>query len=378
MSEARAGTVEEFAAQFDEEPGYLDFARLGPLGLAVVEEERMHAEFLRRARFGSLDQLLGQDVRVREAASVLTGFAPEQIVFQPDTSTGLMHAMFGLTGQVALSPAEFPSLRYAVVRAQQALGLLSPVWLEAEHNRVTPGTLREQLTPEVTAVAVSLVDYRTGYLADLDGIRQVIGDRLLIVDAVQGFGVVDAPWELADVVASGGQKWVRAGMGTGILALSDRAAERLVPMLSGWMAGPDVQEGEDVADAVAGAGAFRITHPNPIAQARMGAAMEAISLAGIDRVQAAISANVDRVLALVDEFGIPVTSPRSEAERAGIIVLTPAPDQFTVLSAALYNHGITVSQRDGSIRISVHVSTSEETFELLRSALLGFASATRA
>ena len=77
----------------------------------------------------------------------------------------------------------------------------SPLWLETDHGRVTPGTRSaSSSTPTIAAVAVSLVDSRTGYLADLDGIRQVIGDRLLIVDAIQGFGVVDAPYELADVV----------------------------------------------------------------------------------------------------------------------------------------------------------------------------------
>ncbi len=39
---------------------------------------------------------------------------------------------------------------------------------------------------------VSLVDFRTGYRADLAALRDVIGDRLLIVDAIQGFGAVDA------------------------------------------------------------------------------------------------------------------------------------------------------------------------------------------
>ena len=48
--------------------------------------------------------------RVRAAVAALTGFRADQIVFQPNTSQGLMHAMFGITGGVALSPAEFPEL----------------------------------------------------------------------------------------------------------------------------------------------------------------------------------------------------------------------------------------------------------------------------
>src|SRR5690606_29815687 len=133
------------------------------------------------------------------------------------------------------SPAEFPSVTVAIGRAAATLKVLTPVWIETDHGRVTPGNLRDQLGSNVVAVAVSLVDARTGYLADLEGIRQVIGARLLIVDAAQGFGVVDVPWELADVVATNGRKWVRAGTGTGLLALSDRALEHLTPVWSGFL-----------------------------------------------------------------------------------------------------------------------------------------------
>ena len=37
-----------------------------------------------------------------------------------------MHAMFGITGGVALSPAEFPSLTFAAARAAESLGVLHP------------------------------------------------------------------------------------------------------------------------------------------------------------------------------------------------------------------------------------------------------------
>ena len=139
---------------------------------------------------------------MRDAVAALTGFAADQVVFQPNASTGLMHAIFGLTGgEVLLSAAEFPSVTYAAVRAAQALHVVTPTWLETDHGRVTPGAASGSSSRRARPRSlVSLVDSRTGYLADIDGIRQVIGDRLLIVDAIQGFGVVDAPYEVADVV----------------------------------------------------------------------------------------------------------------------------------------------------------------------------------
>ena len=369
-------SLDDYAASFGEEPGYLNFAAQGPPGRAVKDEQYALTGLFGRARFGSLDGLFDQDERVRKAVAAVTGFAPTQIGFQPNTSSGLMHAMFGLTGGVALSVAEFPSMSFAAVRAAEALGAITPVWMETDHGRVTPGNLRAQLTPEVTAVAVSLVDFRTGYVADLEGIRQVIGDRLLIVDAMQGFGVVDAPYEVADVVAAGGQKWIRAGWGTGFLALSDRAAQTVVPVFSGFSA---TESGELPLDGVepprAGVGAFSLTHPDPIAQARFAVALEEIAEVGVTEINARIRDNVSRIIDLADEYAIPVVSPREVNERAGIVVIEPPADQLTVMTASLFNHGVTTTLREGRIRLSPHVSTDEETFDMLRASFVSFASA---
>jgi selenocysteine lyase/cysteine desulfurase len=368
-------TIDEFAEGFDEEPGYLNFASVGPFGRAVVEEEQAQVELLRRARFGSLDSLGQQDSRVRDAISALIGFRPDQVSFQPNTSTGLMHAMFGITGSVALSPAEFPSLTYAAVRASEALGVLNPLWLETDYGRVTPGTLRDQLEPNTTAVAVSLVDFRTGYLVDIEGIRQVIGDRILIVDAIQGFGVVDAPYHLADIVVSGGQKWVRAGWGTGFLAMSDRAADAITPVFTSWMTDDDEMPLDEVLPSGTGPSAFQISNPSPLAQARLAAALEDVAAVGVAEINRVLKEKVTRVIDLADEFAIPVASSRAENERAGIVVLQPAADQLTVLTASLYNHGVSVTNRQGTVRVSPHVTTTDETFDMLRSSFTSYASA---
>jgi selenocysteine lyase/cysteine desulfurase len=367
-------TIDSYAAGFGEEPGFLDFAHVGPLAPSVIEESQGQLELLRRARFGSLTSLDRQDERVRDAVGAVTGFRSDQIAFQPNTSTGLMHVMFGLTGGVLFSPAEFPSITYAAARSADALGVLTPIHLDTAGGPVTPGVVREQLTLNTAAVAVSLVDYRTGYLTDIDGIRQVIGDRLLIVDAMQGFGVVDAPYRVADVVASGGQKWVRAGWGTGFLALSDRAAEHLTPVFSGFNAA-DGDPLEEMLPPVHGARAFTISPPSPIAQARFAAALEGIADVGVAAIGARLAEKVSRVIELADEYAVPVSSSRAENERAGIVVLEPAADQLTVLAASLFNHGVSVTTRGSSVRVSPHVSTDDETFDMLRASFTSYASA---
>lgn len=369
-------SISDYAARFSEEPGYLDFARVAPIGETVAAEGQAMTELLRISRFGSHAVFFEQNARVRAAVSAITGFAPEAVTFQPTTSQGAMHTMFGLTGTVAVAMSEFPSLTVAGVRASEAMHTLEVQWLQTDDGRITPGTIKDQLTPATTAVAVSLVDFRTGYLVDLDGIRQVIGDRLLIVDAIQGFGVVDAPYLAADVVFSGGQKWVRSGWGTGFLALSDRALERLAPVISGFT-GTDV-EGmplDEVPPPSKGANAYSVSNPDPIAQARFASALEEMHEVGVPAIRDAIIERTGRIIDLADEFGIPVTSSRNISERAGIVVVQPDADQLTVLVASLHNHGVSVTTRGGAVRISAHASTTEESLEMLRASFLGFASA---
>jgi selenocysteine lyase/cysteine desulfurase len=365
---------------FTEDPGYLDYGRIGPLAGVAAAESLGQTEVLSRARFGSLDHFAEQDERMRTAVAGATGFRADQIVAQPNTSTGLMHAMFGLTGDVLLSPADFPSVPFAAMRAAEALHVAVPQWLDLSGSedtagQVTPGAVRDQLSASTVAVAVCLVDSRTGFRVDLDGIRQVIGDRLLIVDAIQGFGVVDAAYDAADVVASGGQKWARAGWGTGFLALSDRAVERLTPVMSGFTGTDLAEPWDEVPPPARAASAFRVTNADGVAEARFAAALEEINAVGIGAIQAAVGANADRVLDLADEYGIPVRSSRDPRERAGMVVLQPAPERLTALGAALHNHGITATGRGATVRLSTHAKLAEETVDMLRDAFTAYAAA---
>jgi selenocysteine lyase/cysteine desulfurase len=206
----------------------------------------------------------------------------------------------------------------------------------------------------------------------------VIGDRLLIVDASQAFPIVDAPYELGDIVVGNGQKFARAGFGTGFLALSERGLEQLTPVFSGFT-GTDVEPMplDEVPPPSRSAKAFSVSNPDPIAQARFSVALEEVAEVGVPVVNSAIAERADRVLELADEFAVPVASPRSRAERAGIVSLRPEDGLLTVLTAALHNHGLTVTVRDGAVRVSVHVSTGDETFDMLRAALVEYSTAGR-
>ncbi|AUG29255.1 MULTISPECIES: aminotransferase class V-fold PLP-dependent enzyme [Microbacterium] len=364
---ADVNDLEPYLETFDSATGYLDWAAFGPLSPAVRAEMRADAELLGSGRRSSIDLVTARVTEARDLVAGVLGCAPEEVVLQPSTTHGLFHTMQGLTGTVVVSAQDFPSLRVTARRAQDARGLLSVREIDAIDGIVTVDAVAEALDDDVTAVGVSLVDFRTGALADLAALRELIGDRLLIVDAIQGFGVTEVDWAAADVVCANGYKWLRAGRGTGFARFSDRARERIEPVLSGisGMQGDATTPG--VPAPLVTAAAYQVAPTDPLAAGRLAAALREMTDAGIPAIAQELRARARDVMDLADRYAVPVLTPRDR--HAGIVTLQPAAHDAAALAAALANHGVTVTARGATIRVSPHVGTGADSLRLLGDAL---------
>lgn len=371
-----SGGLYGYADRFEEPEGYLDFARYGPPSRDVLTATGDALARSARADQDTVNELMGADTRARAAAARLAGTDPAHTVLLPNASTGLFHAAFGLAeGTVLVPAADFPANHYPW-RRSAALGRAVPRWLGAEGAGpagawVTADAVRGALTDDVVALSVSAVDFRTGHRADLAGLREVIGpDRLLIVDAIQGFGVADLPWQAADVVVTGGQKWLRAGWSTGFATLSDRALERLEPVLSGWTGVEDVALFDDHEHPVApGAARWSLTNLSPVAAAGLEAALALVERVTVRAIEAHVSTRVDQLIDTVRSCGGEVLSPADPGRRAGIVSFrVPGTDPATV-AKALHAHGVTPSVRATSVRLAAHASTRLAAVDRVQAAL---------
>ena len=121
----------------------------------------------------------------------------------------------------------------------------------------------------------------------------MLGERLLIVDAIQAFGVTDLDWSLTDAVAVGGQKWLRASWSTGFLSLSTRALSVLGHGLTGWSGVEDPTRYDGLLhDPLPSARRFTVTMPDLVAATALEAALELVELGTIE----AIARRVDHVV----------------------------------------------------------------------------------
>ncbi|PZU49694.1 MAG: aminotransferase [Microbacterium sp.] len=359
--------LEPLIESFDAAAGYLDWARFGPLSPSVRAEMSADAELLGSGRRTGIDHVAARGAEARELVARLLDASSDEVVLQPSATYGLAHAMFGLEGTVIVPAQDFPSVRVTAHRAAAARGVLTVREIDPPGGIVTVDAVVDALTDDVSAVALSLVDFRTGALADLAAIREAIGGRLLIVDAVQAFGVVDVDWRAADVVVGNGYKWLRAGRGTGFARFSPEARFRIAPVLSGvsGMAGDATVLG--VPGVREGAAAYSIAPSDPLAASRLATALHEFDDAGIPAIADAVRERARAVFDLADRYGVPVLTPRDA--HAGIVALEPAPQDAPAIAAALANHGVTVTARGASIRVSAHVGTGADSLMLLGDAL---------
>jgi selenocysteine lyase/cysteine desulfurase len=366
----------EYRSQFDETPGYLDFARFGPPSRAVLDATARLLAQAARADRSTVDDLMRQEPRARAAVARLTGSDLDQVVLLPNTSLGLFQAAFNAAPRdsaVLVSGAEFPANTYPWARAG-SVGLARVRWLPP--GPVTPDVLRAELSEDIGAVSVSAVDFRTGHRADLAAIREVIGDRLLIVDGIQGFGVIDEPWSVADIVVAGGQKWLRAGWGTGFATLSDRALER-TPVLSGWTGVDEPGLLDDtVHPPTERAASWSVTNLSPVSAGAFAAALELVETAGVPAIERALAERVERLREVLRSAGARILSRTEPGRGAGIVTFTVPDHPVEAVGAALAAAGIAATVRTGHVRVSPHVSTSDDTIDRLRPALRRLRTAT--
>lgn len=354
--------------------GYLDHARVGPLSRPAARALAGAAALASRMAPADLDRLFALGDAAREASAGLLGARPHEVALAPSTSNGLFTVAAALRGPgtVLVPRDEFPANVYPWLRFA-GRGGPDVRLLDSDAGRhITPDLLRSRLTPDVVALAVSAVDSLTGHVAPLAALKEVLGPRrLLIVDAIQGLGAVPLEAEAADVLVSGGQKWLRAGWGAALLLIRDRCGARLSPGLGGWAGVAEPFGDRHPAPPLPGAAAHLATNPDFPAAAALGAALDDLALQGGPaavgaRIRATLAELLDRARRAGAEVLLDGLGP---GERAGIGAFRLPGHDPAAVHRTLEAAGVVTTRRGEWIRLSPHASTPPAAVGLFAEAL---------
>ncbi len=360
--------------EFSEPLGYLDFAAVGP------PSRRVRAAVADAyARASEPDSPVGPSLLGAYEAALGTygrflGVAPELVTVVPNTSTALFHVAFGLApfgGNIVVPAHEFPTNLYPWLRAA-GMGGPEVRMVEIPDRRVTAGALSEAVDDETRAIAVSAVDYLSGFRPDLGLLRELADDALLVVDVAQGLGGIDLALGRADVVATTGLKWLRAGFGTGLMAVSSRSIEMLHSTLTGWWGVEDSFDWDELPPHAARGDAERFHDGGPpfFAALALEAAIDLIESEGIATIHDAVMENVKAIEEVVRSSGGQILAPwDDDTERAGILSFQMPTEPAAVTAQRLDAAEVIVSQRGDWVRLAPHATTDLAVLDVLAEVL---------
>ncbi len=361
-------THSAYRANFPHAEGmvYLDHASTGPLSTPVMEAIQAYLEQRHRTKPNNFFDLLPTINRGRTRIATLLGCDRERIEYAPNTSYGLNVLALGFPwkagDRVAVPDCEFPG------NVQPWLGLLERYGVEVDFISTRDGAftiadVEQKLRPETRVLAVSWVQFLSGFRCDLSalvGLAHANG-TLLAVDAIQGLGALQLNVQDTgvDFLASGGQKWMLATQGSAFVYVSEEIQDRLLPV-RGWMNGPvDWDDFGAFTDKLhPNATRFRVGTINSVGCVALDAALGLYLEAGPAWVEERVLANARKMADGLDAIGMKRFGSRDANHASGIVTVeVPEPE---AMFAHLEKCGIHIAVRDRKLRFAAHAYNSGE------------------
>jgi kynureninase len=299
-------------------------------------------------------------VRVGDLVGSIVGAPPGSTVMHQNVTVAeaIVLSCFDLRpprNRIVFEAGLFPSVRY-VQQAWSRFGAEVVVCDDAE-------AVIDAIDERTLLVPVSHVLYKT---AEIQPIERIVArahefGAHVCLDAYQSAGAV--PLDVAELgiafCVGGSVKWLCGGPGAGWLYVRPDLAEELEPAFAGWQGHVRPFAFEDEMEPASGAARFLTGTPVVAANYAASAGYEIVKEIGVDRIRTNSMRQTALLVALVDDAGFELTSPREPAIRGGSVVFR-VPD-FQAVHAELAAREIICDYRpDAGLRFGPHFFTTDD------------------
>lgn len=343
---------------------YLNHAASSPLSTRVVDAVKTHLVERSAGRLETFELDIPMVKETREMLrALINAESADRIALMTNTSAGINVVASGIpwkSGDIILSnSAEFPANVWPYLNLKP-LGVELDV-IQSPDGSPTWDTIVGAIKPRTRMIALSAVQFLSGYRADLETIGEVCRNRGIIfaVDAIQAVGAVcvDVQKMKIDALAAGGHKWLMSPHGTGFLYLTEELQSGLMQKHLGWLGVREPWDFHDYTQPLAtSARRYEGGNLNLPSLWGMHTALKTIqeyTPRAIESHLLSLTGVLTRGLESLKE--VHVVSPTAAENRAGIVTMD-IPERLNPVRvlALLRERKITPAVRQGKIRFSPH------------------------
>jgi selenocysteine lyase/cysteine desulfurase len=300
----------------------------------------------------------------------LVDAAPDEIAVTTSLSAGVSALASGLDftsgrDKIVMTDFEFPTIGQ-IWHAQELRGA------RVEIVQPEPERLAEAVDDETALVSITHVSYRNGTMLDVEAIVRLAREHgaLVLLDAYQSVGSLPVDVRALDVdfLAAGVLKYLLGSAGLAFFYCRRDLVEQIRPTATGWFADEDIfrMDHRDYSPAPTARRFEAGTPPVPSIYAGI-AGMELMEEIGIAATRAHVQELNAYLLDGLDELGAKLATPRDPARRGALLCVRSTDSRRLV--AALADERVVTSERDGSLRISMHCYNSCEDADAVLEAL---------
>jgi selenocysteine lyase/cysteine desulfurase len=347
---------------------YLNHAAVSPLCRPAAEAMKWLADD--GLHFGSLhyDKWLAAYDGLRLAMARMIHAAPEEIALMKNTSEAISTVATGMSwkagDKVVAFREEFPANYYPWLRLER-LGV-EVRWLSV----FDPLDRIDEACKGARLLAISFVQYLSGYRADLNAIGEICARHgtFFFVDAIQGLGAFPLDVRKARIsgLAADGHKWLTGPEGCAVLYVAQEAQDQIEPVEFGWtnVAGYADYSSRDMT-LRGDAGRYECGTLNTIGCFGLRAAVEFLLEVGVERVGGAVQALGDRLWNGLRERGYETLGTRSAVTGAGIVSFRKPGTEAQEIVRRMKDLGFFAAPRQGWVRTSPHFYISPDDIDRL-------------
>ena len=349
---------------------YLNHAAVSPLSTRVVRAQTQHLEDRSSGKIETFfDDLVQIDETKRCIQRLINAESFKRIALVGNTSDALNIVASGIDwkpgDRILLNDQEFPANIYPYYHLKNQ-GVEVDI-MRCPDGRVTPELIYSSLQPRTRLLALSAVQFLSGYRADLMLLGDVCRSKgiMFVVDGIQAIGAIklDVQAMKIDAMAAGAPKWQMGPQGIGFLYLTEELQARVHQKYLGWLS---VENPFDF-----------LNWDQPLDPAARRYEGGTVNIPGMWGFHASLSTLLEvgpeiiesHILSLtqtlMDEFlgadGIRLFSPTLLSERAGIVAIDPPKNvDPTTAFQELTQREIFISLRNGKFRYSPHFYNTRE------------------